>query len=171
MDEQEREEFSAFYEATWQRAVACAYAVTGELAAAEDAAQDAFSRAWPRWGRLQRYDDPAAWVCRVATNQALSRWRRLRTGQRFLARAREPEPAPPPDPDLLALTQALAQLPAAQRRAVVLHHLAGFRVHEVAAAEGVPEGTVKARLSRGRAALAGLLTDQSTDQNGATSHA
>ena len=54
---------------------------------------------------------------------------------------------------------ALRRLPDAQREAIALHHLADLPVHEVAATLGVPTGTVKARLSRGRAALATLLTE------------
>ena len=54
---------------------------------------------------------------------------------------------------------ALRQLPAAQREAIALHYLADLPINEVAAATGVPVGTVKARLSRGRAALAVLLAD------------
>ena len=54
---------------------------------------------------------------------------------------------------------ALRRLPEAQREAIALHHLADLPVHEVAATLGVPTGTVKARLSRGRAALATLLTE------------
>ena len=54
---------------------------------------------------------------------------------------------------------ALRRLPAAQREAIALHYLADLPVHEVATATGVPVGTVKARLSRGRAALALLLAD------------
>ncbi len=63
---------------------------------------------------------------------------------------------------------ALRSLPEAQRRALVLHHLAGFTVAEIAAQERCPEGTVKARLSRGRAALVPLL--ESTP-NGEPTHA
>ncbi len=54
---------------------------------------------------------------------------------------------------------ALRRLPAAQREAIALHYLADLPIHEVAEATGSPIGTVKARLSRGRAALAVLLTD------------
>ena len=54
------------------------------------------------------------------------------------------------------------------RRAIVLHHLADLPVDEVARIEHSPVGTIKARLSRGRAALALLLADE---PNGATSHA
>jgi RNA polymerase sigma-70 factor (ECF subfamily) len=37
----------------------------GDLAAAEDATQDAFAQAWRRWDRISRYDNPGAWVRRV----------------------------------------------------------------------------------------------------------
>jgi RNA polymerase sigma-70 factor (ECF subfamily) len=55
---------------------------------------------------------------------------------------------------------ALRQLPEAQRRALVLHHIADLSVQDVAHEVGVPEGTIKARLSRGRTALAALLADE-----------
>jgi RNA polymerase sigma-70 factor, ECF subfamily len=162
------QDFSAFYDATWGRTVACAYAVTGELGAAEEVAQEAYARAWPRWSRLQTYDDPGAWVRQVATRQAISRWRRARTAIGFLNRQRPPEPAAAPDETTVALVTALKQLPEAQRRALVLHHLAGFSVAEIADLEHCPAGTVKARLSRGRAALAPLL---GSTPNGEPSHA
>jgi RNA polymerase sigma-70 factor (ECF subfamily) len=162
------QDFTAFYDATWPRTVACAYAVTGELAAAEDVAQDAYARAWPRWSKLSSYDDPGAWVRQIATRQAISRWRRIRTATRFLQRSRPPEPTAPPDETTVALVAALRRLPETQRRALVLHHLAGFSVADIAAVEHCPEGTVKARLSRGRAALQLLLGDTT---NGEPTHA
>jgi len=162
------QDFTAFYDATWARTVACAYAVTGELGAAEEVAQEAYSRAWPRWSKLSTYDDPGAWVRQVATRQAISRWRRVRTANRFLTRSRPPESAPAPDENTVALVSALRQLPEAQRRALVLHHLAGLTVAEIAAQERCPEGTVKARLSRGRAALVPLVD---STPNGEPSHA
>jgi RNA polymerase sigma-70 factor (ECF subfamily) len=58
-----------------------------------------------------------------------------------------------------ALVAALKQLPEAQRRAIVLHHLCDLSVEQVAAETDSPTGTVKARLARGRAALAQLLSD------------
>jgi RNA polymerase sigma-70 factor (ECF subfamily) len=107
-------------------------------------------------------------VRQVATRQAISGWRRRRTARSFLARSRPPEHAPPPDETSVALVAALRQLPQAQRRALVLHHLAGLSVADIAAAERCPEGTVKARLSRGRAALVPLLGGS---PNGEPSHA
>ncbi len=170
MDPAEERDFSAFYDATWRRTVAVAYAMTGELSAAEDLAQEAYSRAWPRWSTLKSYDDPGAWVRQVTSRLAVSRWRRTRTAMNFLARSRVPEAATPPDETSVVLVQALRTLPEAQRRALVLHHLGELPVAEVARIEGCPEGTIKARLSRGRAALAELLTPEPSE-NGAPTHA
>ena len=78
MDPSRERDFTAFYDATWARTVACAFAMTGVLGDAEDLAQEAYSRAWPRWSSLREYDDPGAWVRRVATRLAVSRWRRAR---------------------------------------------------------------------------------------------
>ena len=152
-----RREFTAFYDATWGRTVACAYAIAGDLGDAEDLAQEAYTRAWPRWSAIGAYDDPAAWVRRVATRLAVSRWRRSRVARAFLARSRPPESVAGPDETTVALVRALSQIPDAQRRAVVLHHLADFSINDIADLEHCPTGTVKARLARGRAALAAHL--------------
>lgn len=165
-------DFTAFYDATWNRTVACAYAIAGDFGIAEEVAQEAYTKAWPRWSKLRDYQDPGAWVRQVATRDAVSRWRRTRTALRHLATTRGPEPVLGPDGTSAALIAALRQLPEAQRRSVVLHHLAGFPVGEVASIERCPEGTIKARLSRGRAALAQLLgEDQDQTRNGETAHA
>ena len=60
----------------------------------------------------------------------------------------------------IALLAALRRLPHHQREALALFHFADLPVHDVAREVGVPEGTIKARLSRGRAALAVLLADE-----------
>ncbi|HEY5787253.1 MAG TPA: sigma-70 family RNA polymerase sigma factor [Microlunatus sp.] len=167
-----RQEFTAFYDATWGRTVACAYVIAGDLGDAEDLAQEAYTRAWLRWSTIGAYDDPAAWVRRVATRLAVSRWRRSRVARRFLSRSRPPEPVAGPDETSVALVWALRQIPDAQRRVVVLHHLAGFGVGDIADIEHCPVGTVKARLARGRAALAACLrsNDDSTSDGRENSH-
>lgn len=151
------QDFDAFYNATWRHTVACAYGMTGELSAAEDLAQEAYCRAWRRWRTIHEYDDAGAWVRLVATRLAVSRWRRIRTSADFLIRSRDPEPAPPPSEETVLLVAALKLLPETLRRALVLHYLGDLSVAEIARIERCPEGTVKGRLSRGRAALAGLL--------------
>jgi RNA polymerase sigma-70 factor, ECF subfamily len=149
--------FDDFYAAHFAALVAQLTAYVGDLAEAQDVVQEAFCRAWPRWDRLETYDDPVAWVRRVAWNIAASRWRRLRTAVSF-ARRQRVEVVDGPSPDRLAMERALATLPDNHRRAVILHHLAGLSVAEIAADCGVPDGTVKSWLYRGRTALAARLS-------------
>ena len=63
-------------------------------------------------------------------------------------------------PDHVAIVTALAQVDRDQREAVVLHYLADLGVAEIAAELGIPEGTVKSRLSRARVRLADLLDEK-----------
>lgn len=149
--------FAEFYRATYRGVVTQIFAYTGDLAEAQEAAQEAFVRAWSRWQKIVEYDEPRAWVCRVAYRVAISRWRRARTAAEIWRRQGPPPSAPAPDGANTDLVAALRKLPEAQRRALVLHYLGGFSVAEIAALDGVAAGTVKSRLSRGRQALAGLL--------------
>jgi len=57
----------------------------------------------------------------------------------------------------------LRQLSAGQREVLALHYIADLSVADIAANLGIPEGTVKARLSRGRSRLAELLADEPED--------
>jgi RNA polymerase sigma-70 factor, ECF subfamily len=159
-------EFDAFYAATSRRLLHQMYAMTGNLADAQELVQEAYARAWQRWSTVSTYDDPQAWVRTVAWRLAASRWRRAKTAVAALARHGAPEPVAEPSIDNVALVAALRQIPEAQRRAIVLHHLCGLSVTEVAHETSSPEGTVKARLSRGRAALAELLADNSLAEVG-----
>lgn len=152
------EEFDAFYADSVNRLVGQLYGMTGDLAEAQDVVQDAFVRAWDRRSQLSAADNPEAWVRTVAWRIAVSRWRRVRMATR-LHRHQPVEHMPAPDESTVAIVAALRQIPEAQRQAIVLHHLADMTVEQVAAETGVPTGTVKARLARGRAALATLLTD------------
>ncbi|GAA1394644.1 SigE family RNA polymerase sigma factor [Catellatospora coxensis] len=149
-------DFDEFYAASFTPLSLQLYAYLGDLGEAQDLVQEALCRAYARWSRISRYDEPVAWVRRVAWNLATSNFRRRRTALNFLRRQREEHTAGP-DPDRVALTRALAKIPAQQRRAVVLHYMAQLPVAEIAAQEGVAEGTVKSWLSRGRAALAAQL--------------
>lgn len=173
MTREAQREFAEFYDATWGRTLACTYAMTGDRGIAEELAQESYVRAWARWSQLTTYDEPGAWVRQVATRLAVSRWRRRKVAQSWLARNRREAVSPPPDETSTALVAALRQLPEAQRRAIVLHHLGDLSVDEVARIEDCPSGTVKARLARGRAALAALLADpdpSDNNQNGEPSH-
>lgn len=151
------------YQASYRRLVAQLAATTGDVAEAEDLVQEAFARALARWSQVRDCESPEAWIRVVALNLARSKWRRAARGAAVMLRLRAShQEAPPPSPDHVALVAAMRKLPAAQREALVLFHVVDLSVDDIARQLGVPAGTVKARLSRGRAALAadlGMDTD------------
>jgi RNA polymerase sigma-70 factor (ECF subfamily) len=157
--------FDDLYTGSYRRLVGQIYAMCGNLQEAQDCVQEAFIRAWRQRESLDLERSPETWVRVVASRLAISRWRRARKALRPADRSyATPAPA---EPGVLrvALAQALQKLPAEQRRAIVLHHLCDMSVAEIAAELGTPTGTVKARLSRGRSALAGLLSDQFPEEH------
>lgn len=145
---QQRIDFGAHLEANYQRLVAQLYAITLDPAEAHDVVQDAYSRAWRNWTVIGRSTDPTAWVRRVAVRTTIRSWRRK------LARIGLGRPTPPVarglDPRATALLTALHQLPLAERRSVVLFHMAGLSQGEIAVLERVPPSTIHTRLSRAR---------------------
>lgn len=149
------------YQASYRRLVLQLVGTCGDLSTAEEVVQEAFVRAIARGAVFRRADNPEAWLRKVAVNLARSRWRRMKTFTGLMPRLAESTSSPGLSPDHVTLMAALARLPHTQREAITMHHLADLPVHEIAAALGVPPGTVKARLSRGRAALAELLFDGS----------
>jgi RNA polymerase sigma-70 factor, ECF subfamily len=151
--------FDEFYDSSFRRLVGQIYAMCGNLAEAQDCVQEAFVRAWDKRRSLDTDRSPEAWIRTVAYRLAVSRWRRARKALRAPDRAYAAQTPREPDVSRVALARALQQLPPDQRRAIVLHHLCDLSVADVAVEVGVPVGTVKARLSRGRTALATLLSD------------
>jgi RNA polymerase sigma-70 factor (ECF subfamily) len=152
------EGFDAFYRATRQRVFDSMYGLTGDTAEAQDVVHEAYARAWQRWSSVSAYDEPEAWVRTVARRIAVSRWRRTKSALRAYRRLGPPQSVDGPNEHTVALVAALRRIPVDQRVAIVLHHIAELPVADVARETGVPVGTVKARLSRGRRALAELLT-------------
>jgi RNA polymerase sigma-70 factor (ECF subfamily) len=147
------------YDASYRRLVGQLVGITGGVAEAEDVVQEAFARACQHVRLFRRTDNPEAWLRKVAINLARSRWRRIKRWTGLAPSLAARTTLDGLSPDHVALVAALKQLPATQREAIALHHIADLPVHEVAATLGVPAGTVKARLSRGRTALAALLSD------------
>ncbi|MEH0818951.1 MULTISPECIES: RNA polymerase sigma factor [unclassified Micromonospora] len=149
--------FDEFYRGSRQRLLGYVYVLTGDLTEAQDAVQEAYIRAWQRWSTVGGYDDPEAWVRVVAARIAVSRWRSLRSRARAYLRHGAEASIPAPGTETVEVVAALRQLPEEQRVALALYYLLGMPVAEVARQTEAPVGTVKARLSRGRTALAGLL--------------
>lgn len=133
---------------------------------AEDATQHALIsivRALPGFDGRAKF---STWVYRIATNAALDEVRRIR---------RRPTPTdidatfvlPVSDATgaveaQMDVAQALALLPEEYRTTLVLRHVADLDYEEIAEIQGVPVGTVRSRLARGRTQLANILGNQDT---------
>jgi RNA polymerase sigma-70 factor (ECF subfamily) len=148
------EDFDAFWHREQLSVTAFAYALTGSRTAAEDLAQEAFAAAATAWATLQ---NPSAWVRRVVSNRAISRWRRQGRETRALSRLASQRDSYHLSDDDMSFWDAVRRLPRRQAQVVALHYLDDLPVAEIAATLGVAEGTVKATLFRGRAALARAL--------------
>jgi RNA polymerase sigma-70 factor, ECF subfamily len=160
-------DFDELYATSYPRLTAQLYAMLGNRDEAEECVQEAFVRAWQHRGKLERSEYPEAWLRTTAYRLAVSRWRRVVLSRRKPDRALHPgDTSAEPSEARLVLVSALRRLPESQRRALVLHHIADLTVAEVARETGTAEGTVKAHLSRGRAALAALLTDSPKPADG-----
>jgi RNA polymerase sigma-70 factor (ECF subfamily) len=137
--------------------------ITGNDADAADAAQDALIsivRGLPRFDGRASF---ATWAYRVTSNACLDELRRRRRRPASGLPTDDGEEPATPVPldtsvaDRLSLEEALARLPDDFRNAVVLRDVADFDYAEIAALLGIPPGTVRSRIARGRAALATSL--------------
>ena len=137
-----------------------AYALSGSRWAAEDIAQDAFVVAHRQWGRIGGYDDPGAWVRRVAANLAVSGMRRRLVEARALVRLaarqqQQPYAAlPSEDGDFW---RAVRRLPRRQAQVVALLALGELSTAEVASILGCSQRTVQVHLQKARVTLAERL--------------
>lgn len=156
-------DFEEFYQANYVRLVVILLAVLGDRAEAEDAAQEAFSRALVRWPAVSRYDLPEMWVRKVGLRLAIDagrRWRRrLDTSARLLAQRRPAVAELSDDLPFTPVGHALMRLPQRDREVLVMRYVADMTVAEIAAERGVPAGTVRDRLAAGRRRLERELAD------------
>lgn len=152
------------------------YAVCRRILSNEDDALDATQEAMIAIARgLGRFDGRSAfstWCFRVATNSALDELRRRRRRPVIVPERRRGDGDPPlfdsdarpdrvagPVSDRVAVEGALGRLPEDQRAAVVLRDIADLDYSEIGEILHIPIGTVRSRIFRGRAALAGMLAD------------
>ncbi|HEU0129648.1 MAG TPA: SigE family RNA polymerase sigma factor [Mycobacteriales bacterium] len=149
------------YRAHLPGATRLAYLLTGDRAAAEDVAQEAFLTAASRLGALRDPDAFGAYLHRAVVNRVRNRARRLRLER---AHADTAGPAPYELPDVATrdrLWAALRRLTTRQRAALVLRFYLDLSEAETAERLGCRTGTVKSTVSR---ALAILRADLSTDE-------
>ena len=150
-------DFESFHAGTSKRLLRYALGLTGDLAEAQDLTQEAYARAWQRWRRLSRYDNPEGWLRLVVSRLATDRWRRIGVRAQRPAPQDSPRVGQPPGEEHVMLVKALKELPMDQRRALALHYLLDMPVADIAAETGAKLNTVKSWLSRGRANLATAL--------------
>jgi RNA polymerase sigma-70 factor (ECF subfamily) len=154
------EAVAALFERHWDDARRAALLVTGDRAAAEDIAQEAFLaalRALPRFD-LRRPLRP--WLHRIVVNRAIdfARARALRAEVGADAAGDPAAPAIPGGGSLdEGLAAALAGLAVEQRAVIVLRYLLEFTPGEIAALLDLPRGTVNSRLRRGLDALSEVM--------------
>lgn len=161
---QQRAEFGRHLEAHYPRLVAQLYAITLDAGQAHDLVQEAYARAWRKWGELVGRGDPADWVRRVAVSTSMRSWSAL-VGR--VARRRRPPEIETMAPRAASLVGALHRISPAERRAVVLHHMVGMPVQEIAEIEHRPARRIEARLTRARLAVTEDMGDVFLDILGA----
>jgi RNA polymerase sigma-70 factor (ECF subfamily) len=152
--------FEEFFEAEHVRLAKALYLLTGNSAEADELTQEAMVRVYERWDQIRRMGSPQGYLFRTALNLHRSRLRWLATRARQIL-----QPPPSPDPAEVvqsrdSLDRALASLPTGQRGAVVLVEWLGMDSQEAATALGIQPGSVRARLSRAKAALRRMLEEE-----------
>lgn len=145
------EQFDSFYLKTRRALVHQTFALTGDLAAAQRAVRDAYVAAWHHWRKVEAYDDPRDWVRPRAWALA-----QRRHTARLWQRTRDLSA------DDRAVLDALHNLPAAGRRALLLVHLAGVPLDVAARELNVTRETLERQL---QSATAGVATTLGTDSS------
>lgn len=140
-----------------------AHRMLGRSDDALDATQDAFLHCFRHLPSFRGEAAFSTWLYRIAVNACYDLLRRRGPARSLDAQPAEPAPAPDhaEQVSLAAdLERALAALPADFRAVIVLHELQDLPVEQVAEVLGLPLGTVKSRLHRGRVALARALAGE-----------
>jgi RNA polymerase sigma-70 factor (ECF subfamily) len=139
-----------------------ARALTRDAVAADDLVQDCLVRGLAKQHLWKEGTDLRAWLFTILHNQYVNQVRRsVREGATVAVSETEPSLTHAADQgkrlELRDLDRALAKLPDEQRTVILLVGLEGMRYEAVAEVIGVPVGTVRSRLSRGRDALRRLM--------------
>jgi RNA polymerase sigma-70 factor (ECF subfamily) len=159
----DREAFELMVVAKGEPLFRTALAILGNEADARDATQETFVSTWRQFGRLRDVDRFDAWIGRILINECRMALRHRRRVREVPISDSPDSPAMPQaaeSTDSTDFDDAFNRLSVDQRAILVLHHLHGYGVSEIAAWLGIPSGTVKWRLSRARKALAAELSDQ-----------
>lgn len=143
----------------------------GDVAVAEELAQETLTRVWARWPRVRGLDKPDQWAFRVAVNLSTSWWRRHAAQRRAFHRRgmdRTTDNGHTEGFGEAELRDAVAALPTRQRQALVLRHYLQLDVADAAAVMGCATGTVQALCHQGAQGLrqAGVVATASEVTDG-----
>ena len=154
--------FWQLLEAYHPKAEAFCRRLTGNLADGGDLYHDAILLAWRKFDSLRDYDSFKPWLYRIIVNihkgQKRGIWRRL--FQPLAEQETEVLPISDPTNQLavkILVQKALMRLSAKDRALILLFEIEGWSIGELANLEGKPEGTIKSRLARTRAAMRNML--------------
>lgn len=156
-------DFDSFYRLHWARLVAALALVLPQGEDPEDAAQEAFARAYQYWSRISSYDGPDGWLFVTGYRVATGVRRRAAVRARKGWLAAKPSSDDSPDRTALALG-VLATLTPRQRAALLLRHYYGYSTRDVARTLRCREGTVKSLIARGKQALQAAERGGNDDQ-------
>ena len=132
--------------------------VCGDAALADDLAQDAFIKAYRALDQLSDPQKLRSWLFGIAYREFLNHTRRAKRRRRLSWGAVPPEPAAVPSGQALDIERAMDSLPPDCRAVVMLCLLHGLTQSEAAMATGLPLGTVKSHVTRGKAKLRAVLS-------------
>jgi RNA polymerase sigma-70 factor (sigma-E family) len=155
------EQFEAFVADVAPYLLRVALLLSGDRIHAEDLVQATFERTYRSWKRA-RSTDPRAYARKVLVNLRIDRWRGVHR-EVLTSPDTLPQRTMPGHADIVdgrnEVVRALAELPLAQRRVVVLRHLLDLTESETAKELNVSVGTVKSHNARALARLRTLLTE------------
>lgn len=135
------------------------YAMLRNESDCEDVIQEALLRAWQKRDQLRDEAVFRSWICRITANTCIE-WLRRRKRETSLSAGQQLRlSSADRDFEQLAMKEALDALTPEIRVCMTLHYLDGWPVSEVAQMLGIPEGTVKTRLMKGRQRMNALLRE------------
>jgi RNA polymerase sigma-70 factor, ECF subfamily len=150
----------------WRKVFNVAYKFVGKHEEAEDLAQEIFLKIFKSLDTFDRRANFQTWLVSVSRNLCIDHYRSVRKERQTIDRAVDASELTPASTDpgpmaaleqrdrLTLLRDALAALPDALRTAVLMRDIHELSYQEIADRLGLPEGTVKSRINRGRAELA-----------------
>jgi len=159
-----------------RRVFGIAYKFTGRYEESQDLTQEIFLRVFKSLEKFDQSADFGTWLYSVSRNHCIDHYRSVRKERETMDRTVDAADLAPVahGPDALSrlqrldrrdlLRRALLALPDSLRSAVVLRDLRDFSYQDIAAALGLPEGTVKSRINRGRNELARRIVKLEREQ-------